>query len=149
MNGSVAVLRTHWIIRLIGILYVALGLLFIAPIMAQRLYICFPFVLLLLGGGVFLLMESRSYIQVDADAVKVKVTRGTFRIPWAEVTTIRVRGSVYAFEGNDKRLVVTFLLAGSGKGDVISLIRKIAEQRAISVVENAKPPLTQWNTRVR
>ena len=144
-----ATASTHWLIRVFGILGLGLALLLAMPALAQRQLPGFVFVAVLLAMSTFLLLESFSYVRVDRDAVVVKVTRGTFRMPWAETTKIQYRGGIYALNGSTKRLVASFGMAGKGKSEAIALIRAIAAERGIPVEETATTGLTQLNTRVR
>ena len=144
-----ATASTHWVIRVFGVVGLGLALLLALPALAQRQLSGFVFVAVLLAMSTFLILESFSYVRVDRDAVVVKVTRGTFRMPWVETTQIQYRGGIYALNGSTKRLVASFGMAGKGKSEAIALIRAIAAERGIPVEETATTGLTQLNTRVQ
>jgi hypothetical protein len=108
-----------------------------------------PIVLIFLAMCVLLWFMAGSYIHMDREAVFISTGYGKFRIHWEEMKYIETDGNIFAFYGDDKRLVITLRFTGSRKQDFIKLMDEQIAPRNIKIIPVMAVPWTHKNTRVR
>lgn len=102
----------------------------------------------LIGWGMWSLASS--YIEANPEFIAVKVPYGLFKIYWAEVTKIVTDGTLIAFIGSDKRVVISLAFAGARTRELIQTIENQAQQRKLEVkkiMPGETMPVTHHNSR--
>jgi hypothetical protein len=93
-----------------------------------------------LGGG---------FIRISAEDIFLNTLHGKYRIFWDEVRYIETNGVIFAFCGDDKRVVVMLTpIAVTNRSRMLKAIETLASRRKIEIRSGEAIPLTQSGSRV-
>lgn len=140
----------HWLMKVISIFGIAESVwaIWFSWGIGQPGVTIFFIVVALVSSYVLL----SSYSTIDADHKTILLTsvpHGQYTINWNEVEFIETNGITIVFQGKDKRLAVTTLLAGKGKRELHEFVNGQIKQRKIKSQALTSIIPTQKNTKVQ
>jgi len=104
--------------------------------------------LLFAAGSIYLWLLASSFIEVNDEKIMVSVPYGRYKMGWSEITSIETNGKMYAFIGQDKRVVISLTLASSVSRQALELINEQSKQRNLEIQNSVTVPLTHLNSKV-
>ena len=100
---------------------------------------------LFFASGIWL---SSTSIEITADDIVVTTPHGRYGIKWQEVRSIETDGDVVAFNGENKRLVLSFAFASVKAKDMLEFLDPRIRLREIDVRYEAVVSRVQKNVRL-
>ena len=148
-NSRSVIVKTHWIMKVfsvIGFLFFGFGA-FMSFKTGESLGTIAIF-LFFAAGSFYLWFLASSFIEVSNEKVMVSVPYGRYQIGWGEITSIETNGKMYAFIGQDKRVVISLTLASSASRQALELINEQCKQKNLEIQNSVTVPLTHLNSKV-
>ena len=148
-NSRSVIVKTHWIMKVfsvVGFLFFGFGA-FMSFRTGESLGTIAIF-LFFAAGSFYLWFLANSFIEVSNEKVMVSVPHGRYQIKWSEINSIETNGQMYAFTGQDKRVVISLTLASSASRQALELINEQCEQRKLEIQKSFSIPRTHLNSKV-
>jgi hypothetical protein len=154
MSKEIVTTRIHWLffctMRIVAIIAFCIAVVcLLLGILQPRSDTWVGFFLFGFFGATAWFVVS-TYFEISNQYVLINTFYGRFRINWDEVKYIETNGHLYAFIGEDKRVViVTPLMASSKMKELNDFIMQQTEERNIEVRQTNLVPTTHKNACVK
>jgi hypothetical protein len=147
-NQNKVIVHTHWAIKVIALIGLLIGGLFLYAYVLNPSSDIWRGVLLFFLCGLLWILAS-SNIEMSDQYILVQVPYGRFKINWDEVKYVETDGALFAFTGEEKRVVIAIPLMSSSKKKMCDLMNSQIEKRKIRIKQSAFVPKTHKNSRTK
>jgi hypothetical protein len=100
------------------------------------------------AASYYLVALARSRVEVDLETIVVRGPFGAYGIRWDEIVAVVTNGRVFAFQGEDKQLSVSLVLAGRNRALFRAFLDDQINRRRLAVQRSPVVPLGHHNSRV-
>jgi hypothetical protein len=141
----------HWLMLVISVLATLMFIGFTFIVLRSVQTGSLPgmiFFTLLSAYSAYGIWLSRSSIEMTADDIIVNVPYGRYGIKWQEVKSIETNGQLVAFNGENKRLVISLTFASNQAKAMREFMDSQIKLRQIDVKQSIRVPRTHMNARL-
>jgi hypothetical protein len=143
------IIKTHWIMKVVAALGIIMfgGFAIIGLLNHEEISIVGMSFLFALGG-IILWLLANSFIEMSNEKILVSVPYGRYQIRWDEINLIETNEKLYAFIGEDKRLVISLTFANKSSRDALELLEIQCKERNVEIKKSLSVPRTHLNTKI-